>query len=99
MNGCAYDSNSDYIFCFKTGSVDLYKLGDDVRAPASIPGTCVRVCLAPCQTGPRPEARESRLELEQPRGPCIETRRAQGVGTLMTPVSYTHLTLPTKRIV
>ena len=29
VNGCAFDSTSDYIFCFKSGSVELYKLGDD----------------------------------------------------------------------
>ena len=28
VNGCSYDSSSQYVFCFKTGSVDLYRLDD-----------------------------------------------------------------------
>ena len=29
VNGCSYDSTSAYVFCFQTGSVDMYKLDGD----------------------------------------------------------------------
>ena len=29
VNGCSYDSSSQHVFCFKTGSVDMYKLDGD----------------------------------------------------------------------
>ena len=29
VNGCFYDSSSGYVFCFKTGSVELYRLDGD----------------------------------------------------------------------